>query len=103
MLAILGSSGAEEPAADEEDEDWRLGSCPWLAARATLHVSASAAIAASADIHRIRSTVLIVRVMSGQPPCRKVIYQCLLIWQLGRLAFLARPLALRPRLTTGLP
>src|SRR5947209_1060738 len=103
MPAILGSSGAEEP----PGEDTFVAEPAWMAGiwcRATATAMASRADALSAAIHRMRSTSPIERVISGQPPCRKVIYQRgFMNWQLGRLAIPARPLALRPRLATGLP
>src|SRR5437764_11199609 len=69
---------------------------------AMLMTSRSAAAAASPDIHRIRSTIPIERVTAG-PPCRKAVYGLLFELAAGLSRFGTRPLALRPRLATGLP
>src|SRR5580704_5081920 len=89
---MRGSSGADEPAACaapvEEFGTSRI--CPLVAPSAMASAIATAVAPASADIHRIRSTIWTERVISGQPPCCKAVTSTF-NWRLGRLESFETP------------
>src|SRR5579884_469668 len=76
MVAIRGSSGEPEPARTGVPEavEPTEGICPWSAANTIARDTATIA-APTPAIHRRRSKTPIERVISGQPPCRKVVCQ----------------------------
>src|SRR5205085_6909221 len=92
--APVGAAPAPEPRA--------FNSPPGVCSTTPI-ASARKAESASADIHRIRSSTPFDRVISGQPPCRTAVTSLVRELAAGLSRKCARPLALRPRLTTGLP